>query len=176
MIGIALGVAVLITVLSVMNGFDEVIRTRIMKMARQVTISTYSGHLKDWQMLSMQMQNYPGVVDTAPYVDGQAMLMNDGLVHPALMLGISPSQEKKVSQIADSVIAGSMASLKPGTFGIVLGEQLATSLGLEVGDKVTSVIPQATLTPAGLIPRFKRLTVVGIFKIGTGFEYDNSVA
>ncbi len=172
MIGIALGVAVLITVLSVMNGFDQEIRSRIFGMANHITISTLNGRLRHWQTVADQV-NYPGVVASAPFVSGQGLLLNRGLNHPSMITGIDPAQEPKVSVIAQKMIAGHFNDLQPGRFGILIGEQLAQSLGLDVGDKVTLLIPSATVTPLGVMPRYKPFTVVGIFKVGNGFGFDS---
>lgn len=173
MVGIALGVATLITVLSVMNGFDQVIKTRVLGMAPQVRISTFSGVMDDSPALTKQVSNFQGVLGVAPYVTGQAMMVNMRMTTAAMVNGIDPKQEEKVSGIASMVTKGSLGALKPGSFGIVIGDTLAQNLGLSLGDKLTIVTPQATLTPAGVIPRFKRFTVVGIFSAGSGFGYDD---
>lgn len=176
MIGIALGVAVLITVLSVMNGFDHEIRERIFGMARQVTVSAYSGNLTHWQELQTTVTHYPGVLYEAPFVQSQGMLTEGGLVRPVLIYGIQPSQEKNMSILADKFVAGNLEVLQPGKFGIVIGQKIADSLGLQVGDKVNLVTPSVSVTPMGVAPRFKRFTVVGVFKIGNGFDFDSSLA
>lgn len=176
MLGIALGVAVLITVMSVMNGFDEAIKSRILGMARQVTVSTYTGVLRDWQKMVQRVSHYPQVVAAAPFVTGQGMLANQGQVSPVMVTGIVPAEEQKVSILGHKMLDGSLTDLKPQRFGIVLGVNLADRLGLGVGSKVTLVTPQATPTPAGVIPRFKRFTVVGIFKVGNGAGFDDQAA
>lgn len=173
MIGIALGVAVLITVLSVMNGFDQEIRNRIFGMANHMTISTLDGRLQHWQDLANFTKTYKGVVAAAPFVSGQGMLLNRGLNHPSIITGIDPGQETKVSIIAQKMIQGDFYNLKPGQFGILIGQQLAQSLGVDVGDKVTLLIPAATVTPLGVMPRYKPFKVVGIFKVGNGFGFDS---
>lgn len=176
MIGIALGVAALITVLSVMNGFDHEIRHRLFGMARQVTVTTVDNVLPSWQRLREELVNYPGVKAVAPFVDGQGMLAYGGLVHPALISGILPAPERTISEINNKMVQGSLDALKPGGFGIILGETLAASLGLSVGDKVTVITPNITISLAGIIPRLKPFKVVGIFKIGTGFGFDAGMA
>lgn len=170
MLGIALGVAVLITVLSVMNGFDYQIRHRIFDMADQVTIGNFSGSLNNWQQLSTQVQKYPDVVAVAPFIDGQGVLTNEGESSPVMVKGISPDLEMKVSQMQSKMSQGSFAQLQPGQFGMIMGKKLADSLGLEVGDKVTLFTPQASITPIGILPRLKRFTVVGLFDVD-GFGY-----
>jgi lipoprotein-releasing system permease protein len=176
MLGIALGVMVLITVLSVMNGFDEQIRERVFSMAPQISISTYSNLLPDWQAMDKQVANYPGVVASAPYINGQGLLTNGGAIHPAVVLGVIPKREKQVSQIVSTMTAGSLDTLKPGSFNIVLGQALAANLGVDVGDKITLVTPIAATTPMGIIPRYKRFNVSGIFDPGSGFGFDTTIA
>ncbi len=174
MLGIALGVAALITVLSVMNGFDSQIKQRVFSMAVQVSLSTYNNVLPDWQSVEKKIAKVKGIKASAPYIFGQGMLTRDDQVHPSLIFGVMPQYEKKVSALDKSMIVGKLAALKPGSFGIILGEELAANLTVSVGDKVTLVAPVATLTPMGIIPRFKRFTVVGVFSAGRGFGFDNS--
>lgn len=176
MIGIALGVAVLITVLSVMNGFDYEIHQRIFSMTNHVSITEASGALDDWQGLAQRIKPMKDVVSSAPFVMSQGMLTNGNLVQGVMVNGILPEQEVTVSSIAKSMVAGSMGSLKEGEFGIVLGIELANNLRTAIGEKVTLFIPQATISPLGVMPRFKRFKVVGIFSIGAGFGYDNGFA
>lgn len=177
MLGIALGVTVLITVLSVMNGFDEEIRHRIFGMAQQVNIRPTMGEkLQNWAQIAKKIDHYPDVTAVAPFVAGQGMLANAGAVRPAIINGILPSDENKFSILASKMVVGSLSDLKPGQFGLVMGQELAENLGLTVGDKVTALTPQASLTPAGIMPRFKRFTVVGIYRVGTGFGFDNGLA
>ncbi|MDF2867204.1 MAG: lolE 2 [Gammaproteobacteria bacterium] len=175
MLGIALGVTVLITVISVMNGFDQVIRERMFSMAQHVTVSTLSTKMNNWQAVQKQLAQKQGVVATAPLVYGQGILVHAGLNHPAVITGILPQEQQKVSSIADKMVEGSLTALRPGQFGIVLGQQLADSLVLNVGDSVTLITPDATVTPAGILPRFKTFKVVGIFKVGSGFDFDNNL-
>lgn len=172
MLGIALGVAVLITVLSVMNGFDREIQKRVFSMVSPITISSVSGYVTGWHDLEKIVAQIPYVTATAPYVTGQVLLNYSGGVQPAMINGILPDQEPKVSQLATKMVKGKLADLQPGKFGIVLGESLADRLSVGLGDKVTVVIPQVSLSPAGVIPRFKRFTVVGVFRAGGGFGFD----
>lgn len=173
MVGIALGVATLITVLSVMNGFDTVIKDRVLGMAPQIRISTFNGVLPHWEALAQRIAHFPGVIGVAPYVTGQSMMVNLGTTTAAMVTGIDPKLEAQVSGIGQMISKGSLSALKPGSFGIVVGNSLADNLGLTLGDKVTVVTPEATLTAAGVIPRFKRFTVVGIFSAGSGFGFDD---
>lgn len=176
MLGIALGVTVLITVMSVMNGFDEAIRSRILGMSRHISVSSFDNTLVGWKTLETKLGHYPGVLGAAPFINGQGMLAHQGQVNPAAVIGILPAEERQVSILADKMVAGSLDNLKARHFGIVLGQNLAERLGLLVGDKVTLITPQATPTPAGVVPRFKRFTVAGIFKVGNGVGFDDQVA
>ncbi len=171
-IGIALGVMVLITVLSVMNGFDREIQKRVFSMVSPVTVSSFSGYLSDWQDLQNIVDAMPTVTASAPFVTAEVLLNYGGSSQPALVTGILPEQEKKVSQIASKMVTGKLTDLQAGKFGIVLGASLAKRLDIGLGEKVTLVTPQVSLSPAGVIPRFKRFTVVGIFSAGGGFGFD----
>lgn len=176
MIGIALGVAVLITVLSVMNGFDQQIRNRVFAMAPQVTVRTFTGNINNWDSLATQISHYPGVTGVVPFIAGQGLLTNEGQNSPVMIKGILPEKESAVSDLANKVIEGSLDNLQANHYGIVLGEKLAESLGLGVGDKVALLIPSATVTPLGVFPQMRRFTVVGIFKVGNGFGFDSELA
>lgn len=174
MLGIGMGVMVLITVLSVMNGFDDEIHKRFFGMAPEITISGHDGTIRDWRALENQIKSTPGVTAIAPYVGGQGLLTYEGQVLPLVLTGVDPEQEQSVTHIKDKLLAGNMANLN--NFGIFLGKGLADSLGVYLGDKVTIMIPQATVTPAGMIPRFKRFTVTGVFSAGNGFNFDTKLA
>jgi lipoprotein-releasing system permease protein len=176
MMGIALGVAILITVLSVMNGFDQEIRSRIFGMANQVTISSLSGSLSNWQSLSKKLEHYPGITGVAPLISGQGILVNNGTTHPVQITGVLPEREKTVSVLNQKIISGSFSALRAGQFGIVLGVDLASQLGASLGDKITLLIPKLTVTPLGAMPRFKQFTVIGIYKVGSGFGFDSDMA
>lgn len=176
MLGIALGVTVLITVLSVMNGFDYQIQNKIFAMAQQVTVSNYDGPLSNWENLANKVSQYHDVVSVAPFVNGQGMLVNSGMAAPVLVRGVVPADETKVSKIAEKMVHGSFNQLQPGQYGVVMGQKLADNLGLQVGDKVTLFTPQATITPVGELPRFRRFTLVGLFNIGGGFgSFDTGI-
>lgn len=173
MIGLTLGVAVLITVLSVMNGFDREIKSRILGMVPQATVASYE-IITDWQPLAKQIQEQnPEVSAIAPFVQLQGMLTSQGQVSGAMITGIEPEYEKQVSIVGQHMVAGSLDDLKAGEFGIVLGESMAMSLGLSLGDPVTLVLPEASPSAAGVIPRFKRFTLVGMFRISS--EIDNAM-
>ncbi|HHJ15308.1 MAG TPA: lipoprotein-releasing ABC transporter permease subunit [Gammaproteobacteria bacterium] len=175
MIGIGLGVAALITVLSVMNGFEQELRTRILGMASHASISAYQQPLADWeQAAELAMQN-PQVVGVAPYVRGEIMLTRGKKVSGALVRGILPDREPAVSTVGEHMQRGRLADLQPGEYRIILGSALASSLGARVGDQVTMVTPQANFSPAGVLPRLRRFRVTGIFDVGM-YEYDRGVA
>lgn len=172
-VGLMLGVAVLITVLSVMNGFDRELRTRILGMVPQATLNAYEP-FRNWRRVADFALREPGVEAAAPFNQMQGMLTARGQVSGAMVTGIEPEMEKRVSILAQHMVAGSMDPLREGEFGIVLGAGLAGNLGVSPGDKVTLVLPEATLSPAGVLPRFKRFTVVGVFKVGA--EIDSTLA
>lgn len=176
MLGIALGITVLITVLSVMNGFDYQIKSRIFGMARQVSVTGITGEVSNWQSLEKTLSTVPGVVDVAPFVDGQGMLSNGGSVRPVMITGIYPKQESAISSLSSHMTAGSFDQLKAGRYGVVIGDILAASLGVGVGDKLIIITPQATVTPVGIMPRFKRFNVVGTFHIGGNLGLNRGVA
>lgn len=173
MVGLTLGVAVLITVLSVMNGFDRELKTRILGMIPQATV-TAPEIIPDWQGLAGQIQKNPKVESVAPFIQLQGMLTSNGQVAGVMVTGIVPDYEKKVSIIANHMVAGNIDSLQAETFNIVIGKSMATSMGVNVGDKMTLVLPEASPSPAGVIPRFKRFTVAGIYDISP--EVNNIMA
>ena len=175
MAGIALGVAALIVVLSVMNGFQKELRTRILGVASHVQISGASDKLADWQAVAKIAAQDPRVVGSAPFVNAQAMLVAGQAVRGSVVQGILPERQEQVADIGSHMRAGKLEALKPGEFGIVLGSELARALGVLVGDKVALIAPQGLVTPAGVIPRLKQFTVVGVFEIGM-FEYDSGLA
>lgn len=175
MMGIALGVTALITVLSVMNGFEKEVRGRILDMVSHLTVSGSDGRLRGWSDVVMQVKEHPQVIDAAPYVEAQGMLIYGKKVNGALIRGILPAMEPGVSNVADKMVEGQLTDLKPGAFEVILGRDLARILRVDVGDKVTMVTPSANITPAGVAPRLKRFKVVGIFYVGM-YEYDSSMA
>jgi lipoprotein-releasing system permease protein len=174
-VGIVLGMTVLITVLSVMNGFQEEIRTRILSVASHVQISGADGKLAAWQPVAQQAVRNPQVEATAPYVSAQGLLTYGSAVRGVFIRGIVPQLEAKVADVGNHMRRGSLAALKPGEFGIVLGIELARALGVTVGEKVVLVAPQGQVTPAGIVPRLKQFTVAGIFSVDH-HEYDSGLA
>jgi len=174
-LGIALGVTALITVLSVMNGFEAELRERILGMTAHSTITGRYGQLEDWQTLAQRTEHLPHVLGVAPFIHGQVMVNADRQVSGTLLQGILPEYEPRVSEVAAKMKSGSMDDLKSGGFGIILGAELAGYLGVMVGDKLTIITPQVNSTPAGILPRLKRFTVVGVFQVGM-YEYDRNMA
>ena len=173
--GITLGVTALITVLSVMNGFEKELRTRILGVAAHMEISSARDSLDDWQRLTPYLERYPQLSGMAPYISAEGMLTAGAGVSGTLIRGISPELEPQVSTLDREMEIGSLTDLKPGEFNIILGQELARRLGVRPGDKVTLVTPQASVTPVGIIPRLKRFTVVGVFEAGM-YEYDSALA
>lgn len=176
MLGIALGVAVLITVLSVMNGFDDEIHQHFFGLTPEVTISDSTQRMTHYLQWKNKIKKTPGVKGIAPYIGGQGLLSYDTESLPVAILGVDPEQETSISQIASKMVAGQFDNLNKHSFGIILGRSQAMNLGAWLGDKVTVMIPQVNITLAGAIPRFKRFKVVGIFSAGAGFGFDNELS
>jgi lipoprotein-releasing system permease protein len=166
MIGIMVGVWALIVVLSVMNGFQKEVRTRILGVASHVQISSAENRLRDWQSIAKTASQHPRVLASAPFVQAQAMLSVGTAVRGALVRGILPDKEEKVADLGQHMRLGSLDMLKPGEFGVILGADLARALQVLPGDKVAFIAPQGLVTPAGVIPRLKQFTLVGIFEAG----------
>ncbi|SFN52524.1 lipoprotein-releasing system permease protein [Pseudomonas sp. NFACC24-1] len=166
-IGLALGVVVMIVVLSVMNGFDHEMRTRVLGMVPHATLETGEA-ISDWPSLAAKVKQNPQVLAAAPFIQMQGLLTNDGKVSKVLLNGIDPGLERQVSIIDNFMQQGKLDDLAPGSFGIVIGDKAAAKLGVAIGDKLTFVAPEVTVTPGGMFPRMKRFTVVGIFHVGAG--------
>ena len=171
MLGIMLGVMVLITVLSIMNGFEKELRDKILGVVAHVTVSGTNGQLADWPVQLDKLKAEKHVVGAAPYVQKQVMLTNGNLMRGVILQGIDPALQDKVSDVNFKMIDGSFSNLKSHEYGIVLGVEVAAGLGVMPGDKVTVIVPQVQVTPAGVIPRIRRFTVVGVYEIGHP-EYD----
>ncbi|GGC02939.1 hypothetical protein GCM10011352_31440 [Marinobacterium zhoushanense] len=174
MLGLMLGVAALIVVLSVMNGFDRELKQRILGMVPHATIGNYGNPLPDWRTLAQEVIDSEGVEGAAPFIQAQGMLTHAGRVQGVFVNGISPEDEPKVSIIANHLKAGRLDDLEAGEYRIILGELLARYIGVRVGDKVTLVLPEASVSVAGITPRMKRFTVSGIFSVGA--ELDANLA
>jgi len=200
-LGIALGVAALIVVLSVMNGFQKEVRDRMLSVLAHIEVfetpssGPYTGPgesaaqsaaqsaevpaaavvASDWAALQTQLRTFPQVLGVAPFVAGQAMMTRGDMVRGALVRGIDPVAEASVSQVGEQVHEGSLEDLRPGAYGIALGRQLARAMGVGLGDRVTLIAPQGTMTPVGMMPRMKPFRVVAIFDSGH-YEYDSTLA
>jgi len=176
MLGIALGVAALIIVLSVMNGFQKEVRDRMLSVIAHIEVmDVQGGGLADWQATAARAKQNPQVIGAAPFVAMQALIARGDDMRGAVVRGISPNEEASVTDLAAQLKDTTLAKLTPGTWGIVLGSELARSLGVRSGDSVTIVAPGGQFTPAGVVPRLKQLTVVGTFDSGH-YEYDSTLA
>ena len=175
MAGIALGVAALIVVLSVMNGFQKELRTRILGVASHVQISGTDNKLADWPAVAKTASEHPRVIGAAPFVNAQGLLSFGQSVRGSIVRGVIPELEEKVAEFGAHMRAGKLEALRAGEFGIVLGAELARALGVMYGEKLVVIAPQGQVTPAGVVPRLKQFTVVGIFDVGM-FEYDSGLA
>jgi len=174
--GITLGVAALIIVLSVMNGFQKEVRDRMLSVIAHIELFDGSGGaMPDWRAVAAAAQRHPEVVGAAPFVSAQALIARGEDMRGAIVRGIDPAEESKVTPLAARLKDGALARLVPGTWGIVLGGELARTLGVTVGDPVTIVTPNGQVTPAGVVPRLKQMTVVGTFDSGH-YEYDSGLA
>lgn len=173
--GVALGVAALIVVLSVMNGFQTELRERILAVVSHVQISGANGEMSDWPQVAAQASEHPRVLGAAPFIQAQGMLSFGTTVRGVMVRGVLPDVEDKVAEFRTHMKKGSFDALTPDSFNIVLGAELARALSVTVGDRVTLVAPQGVVTPAGVVPRLKTFTVAGIFEVGM-FEYDSGLA
>jgi lipoprotein-releasing system permease protein len=174
-IGLALGVAVLIVVMSVLNGFERELRSRMLTVTSHATITGLEGEIANWRQAQIDAAREPGVVAVVPYVESRGLLANGGLVAGAIVRGILPEEEVKASGLGGRMREGDIGSLQAGKFRIVLGSALATALGVKMGDKVVVMAPEGSATPAGFVPRMRRFTVSGIFDSGM-YEFDRGLA
>lgn len=174
LMGITLGMTALITVMSVMNGFQKEIRARILGVASHVQVSSFEGNLTGWQQIADEVVKQPKVEAAAPYVSAQGMVSLNQVVQGVLVRGVLPPLEDKVADFAQMMVMGELDQLVPGEFGIVIGMELARALGALKGDKIVLISPQGQVTPAGILPRLKQFTVTGIFEAGH-FEYDSGL-
>lgn len=175
MLGIALGVTALITVLSVMNGFERELRHRMLGMAPHVEVLAYGSSMPDWETVAEKVRQQPLVTGVAPFVQGQAMVSHRQNVFGVMLQGVLPEQEDAVSNVREKIQFGDFAELQPGKFRVILGSELARALRVRTGDKITVVVPQANVTPVGVLPRMKRMEVAGIFEMGL-YEFDSGLA
>jgi lipoprotein-releasing system permease protein len=173
--GVALGVFALIVVLSVMNGFGNELRDRTLSMTSHATISGYDGYLRDWPLVLAKAEKEAEVVAAAPYINKEVMLSNGRRVSGSIVHGIQPDKESKVSLVESKMVSGSLFDLKAGEYGIVVGRELANTLGVYEGDRITVITPQASITAVGVMPRLRRFSVVGVFEVGM-HQYDAAMA
>ena len=173
--GVSLGVFALIVVLSVMNGFGNELRDRTLSMTSHATITGFDGTMGSWQLNAEKAKQNPSVVSAAPYIRKEVMLSNGRRVSGALVRGIEPEAEKTVSTVASKMVSGELTDLKDSEYGIVIGRELANSLGVYEGDKLTVITPQASVTAVGVMPRLRRFKVVGVFEVGM-HEFDSAMA
>jgi lipoprotein-releasing system permease protein len=174
-LGLALGVAVLIVVLSVMNGFEEVLRTRILSLTAHATISGLEGRIVNWRPDLEKLEHYPGVVGAAPYIEEQGMLIRGDKSSGVLLRGIVPEAERRVVDLGPHLASGRMNDLIAGRYRVILGSALAEELGAKVGDRVVLLVALGDVTPVGVIPRMRAFDVAGILSIGM-YEYDRRIA
>ncbi|MGB5275831.1 MAG: lipoprotein-releasing ABC transporter permease subunit [Gammaproteobacteria bacterium] len=173
--GVSLGVFALIVVLSVMNGFGNELRDRTLSMTSHATITGFDGTMSAWELNAEKAMQNPNVISAAPYIRKEVMLSNGRRVSGALVRGIEPETEKTVSTVASKMVSGELTDLQDGAYGIVIGRELANSLGVYEGDKITVITPQASVTAVGVMPRLRRFRVVGVFEVGM-HEFDSAMA
>jgi len=174
-LGLMLGVATLITVLSVMNGFERELRNRILSVTSHGTLSGIEGSITDWQAIQRAALKQPGVQAAVPYIEEQAMLSNGVNVAGATVRGVLPNEERKATGLAQRLKTGRLEDLEPGQYHIVLGSALARELHAKVGGQVVLIAPEGTATPTGVVPRMRRFLVTGIFESGM-YEFDRGLA
>ena len=175
MLGIMIGVLALITVLSVMNGFEKELRERILGMVAHVTVSGTDGKLSSWQEVDAKLSADDTVAGVAPYIQQQVMLSANGEIRGIMMQGVQPERQSAVSKLDLNMVEGDLSTLKDREYGIAIGSELASSIGAYIGDKVTVITPNAKVTPAGVLPRMKRFTVTAIYKMNMR-DYDSGTA
>jgi len=173
--GVSLGVFALIVVLSVMNGFGNELRDRTLSMTSHATVTGFNGTMSNWEQNAETAKQNPNVVNAAPYIRKEVMLSNGRRVSGALVRGVEPEAESGVSTIASKMVSGELTDLQDGDYGIVIGRELANSLGVYQGDKLTVITPQASVTVVGVMPRLRRFKVVGVFEVGM-HEFDSAMA
>jgi lipoprotein-releasing system permease protein len=175
MIGLALGVGVLIVVLSVMNGFEEELRTRILSLTAHATISGLEGRVANWRADLEKLGRFPGIVAAAPYIEEQGMVTHGNRSSGLLLRGVLPEAERRVADLTPHLQSGHLSDLVPGAYRVILGKDLAAEIGAKVGDRVVVIVPQGDVTPVGVIPRMRAFEVAGIISVGM-YEYDRRIA
>jgi lipoprotein-releasing system permease protein len=175
MIGLALGVAVLIVVLSVMNGFEEELRTRILSLTAHATITGLEGRISNWRPKQEKLTRFPGVAAAAPYIEEQGMVTRGNRSAGILLRGVLPDAERRVADLTPHLQSGSLSDLVAGRYRVILGKDLAEELGAKVGDRVVVIVAQGDVTPVGVMPRMRAFEVAGIIAVGM-YEYDRRIA
>jgi lipoprotein-releasing system permease protein len=173
--GLTLGVATLLVVLSVMNGFERELRSRILAVTAHATLTGLSGSLGDWRELEKRVRRESGVQAAVPYIESQAMFANGRRITGASVRGVLPAEERRATGLAQRMISGGLDDLKAGSWGIILGDALARDLAARVGDSVVVIAPEGTATPTGVVPRMRAFRVVGLFHSGM-YEFDRGLA
>lgn len=174
-VGLGLGVAVLIVVLSVMNGFEEVLRTRILSLTAHATISGLEGNLADWRPKVDKLARFPGIKAAAPYIEEQGMMTHGDKSSGVLLQGVLPDAERRVVDLAPHLLSGRLSDLVAGKYRVILGKALAEELGVRIGDRVVLIVAQGDVTPVGVIPRMRTFEVWGILSVGM-YDYDRRIA
>jgi lipoprotein-releasing system permease protein len=174
-VGLALGVAVLIIVLSVMNGFEEVLRTRILSLTAHATISGIEGRVPNWRADIAKLQVFPGIKGAAPYIEEQGLMTHGDKSSGVRLRGIDPAAESHVVDLSPHLLSGRLADLTPGSYRVILGNALAEELGVKVGDRVVLIVALGDVTPLGVLPRMRAFEVAGILSVGM-YEYDRRIA
>jgi lipoprotein-releasing system permease protein len=174
-LGLALGVAVLIVVLSVMNGFEQELRTRILSLTAHATLSGLEGRISDWRPQVEKVSHFPGVIAAAPYIEEQAMMTHAGKSAGVLLRGVLPQDERRVVDLSRHLESGRLSDLTPGSYRVILGSALAEALSAKVGDRVVLMVPEGDVTPIGVLPRMRAFRVDGILSVGM-YEYDRRMA
>jgi lipoprotein-releasing system permease protein len=174
-VGLALGVAVLIIVLSVMNGFEEVLRTRILSLTAHATISGLEGRIPNWRADIAKLQVFPGIKGAAPYIEEQGLMTHGDKSSGVQLRGIDPAAESQVVDLSPHLLSGRLADLTPGSYRVILGSALAEELGVKVGDRVVLIVALGDVTPLGVLPRMRAFEVAGILSVGM-YEYDRRIA
>jgi lipoprotein-releasing system permease protein len=174
-VGLGLGVAVLIIVLSVMNGFEEVLRTRILSLTAHATITGLEGRIPNWRADVAKLKGFDGIIGTAPYIEEQGLMTHGEKSSGVLLRGILPDAEQRVVDLNSHLLSGRMADLTTGSYRVILGKDLAEELGAKVGDRVVLIVALGDVTPLGVIPRMRAFVVSGILSVGM-YEYDRRIA
>jgi lipoprotein-releasing system permease protein len=175
MLGLSLGVAVLIVVLSVMNGFEEELRTRILSLTAHATISGVEGRMTDWRAHDAKLAHFPGILAVAPYIEEQGLVTHGGQSAGILLRGVLPDAERKVADLSPHLLSGHLSDLQPGKYRVILGKDLAEAIGAKLGDRVVVIVAQGDVTPVGVMPRMRAFQVAGIVAVGM-YEYDRRIA